>query len=495
MYRDQPQETGRERGPPRPEPRHALPGAGNTGTPQVGPALRAVSGAAGPDSPRGGSQERPSAGGAGSTQGRAACAHLPAPLAALRARMEAPFTTAEVLALARRTPQRKAVSGPIPPWLFRPAVQALAPLAAAEFNSWTRAGRLPPGDAHSTIALVPKVSSPASPADLRGIAVGALLAKLYAAGLERRVTDYAEAAGQHAEGQFGFRRERSTEHAILALRTVVECYRHRRRRGSGRSQLWACFVDFKQAYDRVPREQLWAQLELMGHGGEWMRALRALYADVPMSIAAPGLQGSTIHSTQGLKQGCPLSPPLFSLYIADFEQRILDAAQRGVPLDLPELAQRVLPPLMYADDMALLATSPSGLQQQLLLLEQYCAERGLTVNVTKTKVMLLAGEGEERAAMARVRAARLTYAGAELEAVAQFKYLGVVFHCTQPLGQSAAAGRAAVARFAAAMFEGRCTELGLEAARLLVLLYSQMVDSTLSYAAATGAPGLAAEAA
>lgn len=52
-------------------------------------------------------------------------------------------------------------------------------------------------------------------------------------------------------------------------------------------------------------------------------------------------------------------------------------------------------------------------------------------------------------------------------------------------------GRAAVARFAAAMFEGRCAELGLEASRLLLLLYDQMVDSTLSYAAATWAPGLA----
>ena len=140
-----------------------------------------------------------------------------------------------------------------------------------------------------------------------------------AAGLERRVTDHAEAEGQHAEGQFGFRRGRSTEQAVLALRTAMDCYRLRRRRGSRPGQLWVCFVDFKQAYDRIPREQLWAQLELMGYGGEWLRAVRALYADVPMSVNAPGLEESIIHSTQGLKQGCPLSPTLFSLYIADFE--------------------------------------------------------------------------------------------------------------------------------------------------------------------------------
>jgi hypothetical protein len=258
-----------------------------------------------------------------------------------------------------------------------------------------------------------------------------------------------------------YRRGRSTEQAILALRTVVERYRLQRQHGSGggkqrRTQLWACFVDFKQAYDRVPRERLWAQLELMGYGGEWLRAVRAIYEDVPITISAPGLEGRVIHATQGLKQGCPLSPTLFSLYIADFEQRILGATQRGAAFDLPLLVGSVVPPLLYADDMALLATSAAGLQQQLRLLEQYSAERGLTVNLTKTDVMVLAGADSEEGALRTMRRAQLTYGGKRLEGTTQFKYLGVMFHCTQPLGESASACRAAVARFAAATFEGRC---------------------------------------
>ena len=57
----------------------------------------------------------------------------------------------------------------------------------------------------------------------------------------------------------------------------------------------------------------------LGHSGEW---LRAICADVPMAINAPGLRRRTIRSTQGLKQGCPLRPTLFSLYIADWEQHV-----------------------------------------------------------------------------------------------------------------------------------------------------------------------------
>lgn len=186
--------------------------------------------------------------------------------------------------------------------------------------------------------------------------------------------------------------------------------------------------------------------------------------------------------------------------LTDFEQRVLTAAAaaeggRGAPLDLPQLAGRVLPPLLYADDMALLATTARGLQAQLRLLEAYCAERGLTVNLVKTKVMLLAGADSEEEALQRARSARLTFGGGSLEAVPEFKYLGVVFHCCRPLGESAAPGRASAGRFAAAMFEGRCSQLGLEATGLLLTLYRTFVDSSLSYGAAVWAPGLALRAA
>jgi hypothetical protein len=177
--------------------------------------------------------------------------------------MAAPFTAAEMTSLAQRTSARKAVVGPLAPWLLKAAIAALAPLCAAEANAWWRVARLPASDARSAITPIPKpAGAPTQPADMRGIAVGAMLAKLYAMGLERRVSDHAEAAGTHAEGQFGFRRQHSTEQAILALRTIMERHRLQRCPGSGSrrqgsqrgTQLWACFVDFRQAYDRVPRQ-------------------------------------------------------------------------------------------------------------------------------------------------------------------------------------------------------------------------------------------------
>jgi len=268
---------------------------------------------------------------------------------------------------------------------------------------------------------------------------------------------------------------------------------HRR---SGR-QLWACFVDFKQAYDRVPRQLLWEKLAARGLGGEWRRAVQALYADVPMAVRTAGGLSPGFQATVGLKQGCPASPTLFGLYIDDFEEAVLAAVQRGEQLDLPSFLAggSGVPPLLYADDMALLATSAAGLQRQLDLLQHYCQQWGLTVNTGKTKVMLLSGRRRQKEALEVAEAAGISFAGQRLPAVTSFTYLGIVFHSTTCLAGVAGAGRAQLGRAAMHSCRARCAELGIEAADIHLRLFGVMVDSVLSYGAEVWGVQLAARAA
>ena len=121
-------------------------------------------------------------------------------------------------------------------------------------------------------------------------------------------------------------------------------------------QLWVCFVDFKQAYDRVRRDLLWHKLAASGLGGEWLAATQALYKDVPMAVRTTAGLSPPFQATIGLKQGCPLSPTLFGLFIDDFEGELRAAAAGGARLDLPALGGVTVPLLLYADDMALVAT-------------------------------------------------------------------------------------------------------------------------------------------
>ncbi len=52
------------------------------------------------------------------------------------------------------------------------------------------------------------------------------------------------------------------------------------------------------------------------------------------------------------------------------------------------LGQLAVHLLLYADDLALMSHTPVGLQKQLDVLQAFCCDRQLTVNVKKTKVVV-----------------------------------------------------------------------------------------------------------
>jgi hypothetical protein len=76
-------------------------------------------------------------------------------------------------------------------------------------------------------------------------------------------------------------------------------------------------------------------------------------------------------------------PLLFGLYLDALEGRLNDRE-----CDALTLADVHVWLLLFVDDLVLTSESKVGLQQQLDTLQQFCAERGLTVNVKKTKVMV-----------------------------------------------------------------------------------------------------------
>jgi hypothetical protein len=114
--------------------------------------------------------------------------------------------------------------------------------------------------------------------------------------LADRFTHYTEALGLRAQGQAGFRPNFGCSDQIFTLRAVVERQRARRQR------LYVCYVDFKQAFDRVPRHLLWGKLERVGITGWALRAVQALYVDVPMCVKSPTGYTRCLQASRGVKQ-------------------------------------------------------------------------------------------------------------------------------------------------------------------------------------------------
>ncbi len=92
-----------------------------------------------------------------------------------------------------------------------------------------------------------------------------------------------------------------------------------------------------------------------------------------------------VASTIGVKQGCPLSPTLFGLYIDMLEPWMQEHGGGG-----PRLPNAlVVKQLLYADDVDMLSHTAPSMQQHLDALDSFCNATGMTVNMQKTKLLVI----------------------------------------------------------------------------------------------------------
>ena len=96
----------------------------------------------------------------------------------------------------------------------------------------------------------------------------------------------------------------------------------------------------------------------------------------------------------GLKQGCMLSPVIFSIFVNELTKLMENSDIHGIQL-FPDITEIFL--LLFADDIALISDTIQGLKRQLKILEKFCEMYKMIINVIKTKIMVFRLRGRLRA--------------------------------------------------------------------------------------------------
>lgn len=114
-------------------------------------------------------------------------------------------------------------------------------------------------------------------------------------------------------------------------------------------------------------------LEMHGLDRRFVDLIANIYADNGARVITVHGKTDRFRNGRGVKQGCPMSPILFNLFL----EPILDWLQRTKTEDAAVLA--------YADDMCLFSTSAEDLQNMTSKLQCFLYRNGLELGVSQDK--------------------------------------------------------------------------------------------------------------
>ena len=170
------------------------------------------------------------------------------------------------------------------------------------------------------IFLLPKGGDPTNPSNYRPIALLTSLYKVVGTHTSNYLNDHIAKQGTLSDSQFGFRRKyQTTDHSIaLASKRTLH------------PTSYAMYLDLAKAFNSVVLNTLFRLLAKAGFPPEFINMVKRLYRAPLDTPRVNGYRTASHLQLRGLRQGCPLSPSLFSLYI-DPLLRILEHSIRSDP--------------------------------------------------------------------------------------------------------------------------------------------------------------------
>lgn len=260
------------------------------------------------------------------------------------------------------------------------------------------------------VVSIPKKGDKTQIDNYRGISLIEIVLKVAAGVVNRRVSEALEHNNRIVREQAGFR---PNEECISQVVTLHETCTRRAALGL---ETYAAFIDFRKAFDTVCHEAVFAKLDHIGVRGRALGFVKALYKESGITVA--NAAGVRVRLERGVRQGCPLSPLLFNVFINDIldECRDLGVMVPGLPGGDNQIAG-----LLQADDLVLLAPSCEKLQQMLDKVTAWADRWQMSANGAKCGVMAF---GDGAAAIAAAKS--WSVQGETVPYVHTYRYLGVL---------------------------------------------------------------------
>ena len=276
------------------------------------------------------------------------------------------------------------------------------------FNKILQSSEVIPDWALGMIVPLHKDGPRLDTSNYRGITLMSCLGKLFLSILNNRLGIFAKEHRLLSPSQLGFVAGNRCSDAHIIIYNLIKNKCH-----SQNSKIFSCFVDFKKAFDSVPRDLLLKKILGMGITGKFFNILRNIYTTDKACVKIGQTRSDFFGLNIGVRQGCILSPLLFNLFISDLAKKF-DTMEGKL-----QLGSISLNSLFWADDLVLFAETKEDLERLLKTLEEFCKENELTINTKKTKCMIFNKTG-------RLMRRPFFLDGVKLEMVRSYKYLGFV---------------------------------------------------------------------
>ncbi|KAK3773584.1 hypothetical protein RRG08_022293 [Elysia crispata] len=169
---------------------------------------------------------------------------------------------------------------------------------------------------------------------------------------------------------------KGTANAIYILRQIIE------RTLEVNKDLYVCFIDYTKAFDRVRHEEIITILQQLNIDGKDLRIIKTIYWEQKAAVRVEEERSNFQNIKRGVRQGCVLSPDLFSLYSEMIMRQIEE-------IEGLKIGGHNINNIRYADDTVLTADSEEELQELLNKVVEESENKGLELNSKKTESMII----------------------------------------------------------------------------------------------------------